>query len=335
MLRIILLLLSILSLAVGNCSAQLPPLSRAYLLNNYTINPAISGIESYADGLLSFRQQWVGLEGAPRTLRASLHAPIGSRNFSSAESVPASLLNESSGRRLSYSNKYQPRKPHHGIGGQLMLDQIGPFDRQALSLSYAYHVPLSNTLQLSAGVQAGWYQYHLATQRITLGTPMDAAIASGGNRYGYPTVGLGLWAYSGKAYLGFSLYQNLNTASSPGSETAAPFRWGYMAVGYKHALSPIWTLQPNVLLRLASHTLSYDVGMRALWQERIWIGAAYRSSQEGVAMFGMHLSPLLSISYAYETGGSSRQTHNGGSHEIVLHVRLFNRQQVLCPQQMW
>ena len=47
--------------------AQQRPHYTQYILNNYILNPAISGIENYTDVKLSARDQWVGLNGAPRT----------------------------------------------------------------------------------------------------------------------------------------------------------------------------------------------------------------------------------------------------------------------------
>ena len=47
--------------------AQQRPHYTQYILNNYILNPAISGIENYTDIKLSARDQWVGLDGAPRT----------------------------------------------------------------------------------------------------------------------------------------------------------------------------------------------------------------------------------------------------------------------------
>jgi hypothetical protein len=47
--------------------AQQKPHYTQYVLNQYIINPAISGIENYTDVKISARDQWVGLAGAPKT----------------------------------------------------------------------------------------------------------------------------------------------------------------------------------------------------------------------------------------------------------------------------
>ncbi|MEP6701060.1 MAG: type IX secretion system membrane protein PorP/SprF, partial [Bacteroidota bacterium] len=64
-------------LCVLLCTAQQRPHYTQYILNNYILNPALSGIENYTDVKISTRDQWVGLNGAPKTSYFSIQAPIG------------------------------------------------------------------------------------------------------------------------------------------------------------------------------------------------------------------------------------------------------------------
>src|SRR5437879_3864453 len=52
-----------------------------YILNNYILNPALTGIENYTDVKISARDQWVGLNGAPRTAYLTVHGPIGKKDY--------------------------------------------------------------------------------------------------------------------------------------------------------------------------------------------------------------------------------------------------------------
>ncbi|HEX4850124.1 MAG TPA: type IX secretion system membrane protein PorP/SprF, partial [Puia sp.] len=49
---------------VGTVSAQQQPYYTQYILNNFILNPALAGIENYWDCKVSYRNQWVGLNGA-------------------------------------------------------------------------------------------------------------------------------------------------------------------------------------------------------------------------------------------------------------------------------
>ena len=46
-----------------------------YVINPYIINPAITGIENYTDAKVGLRDQWVGLNGAPKTTYFTIHGP--------------------------------------------------------------------------------------------------------------------------------------------------------------------------------------------------------------------------------------------------------------------
>ena len=61
--------------------AQQKPQYTQYVLNQYIINPAISGIENYVDVKISARDQWVGLSGAPKTSYLTIHAPLGKKDY--------------------------------------------------------------------------------------------------------------------------------------------------------------------------------------------------------------------------------------------------------------
>ena len=70
-----------LCLSVQLAFAQQRPHYTQYILNNYILNPALSGIENYTDLKISGRDQWVGLNGAPQTAYISLHSPIGKKDY--------------------------------------------------------------------------------------------------------------------------------------------------------------------------------------------------------------------------------------------------------------
>src|SRR5574339_1065151 len=64
-----------------NCLSQQKPHYTQYILNQYVINPAITGIENYVDVKLSHRHQWVGIQDAPVTTYLTIHSAIGKKDF--------------------------------------------------------------------------------------------------------------------------------------------------------------------------------------------------------------------------------------------------------------
>jgi type IX secretion system PorP/SprF family membrane protein len=61
--------------------AQQKPHYTQYILNQYIVNPAITGIENYVDVKLSHRHQWVGLQDAPVTTYFTMHSAIGKKDY--------------------------------------------------------------------------------------------------------------------------------------------------------------------------------------------------------------------------------------------------------------
>ena len=327
--KILYFLLTIASLPVFG---QFRPQHTQYLLNNYLLNPAITGIEEYVDVQTGYRSQWTSVEGAPQTLHLSVHAPVsGTGRYQGLNEVPAKDQTQ-----RTRTNRYRRQHGHHGLGGTLMADQVGPFARKEVQLSYAYHLPVSRSTTLSAGLAGGWMQQRLNEGQLVLTDPDDPTVLSGGQNSGKPLLSLGLWAYGPKAYVGASVTQVFRAANQPEVVADARMLHAYVTTGYRLELSPWLALQPAALLRLSQQSpVAYDVSLRAIWNQRMWIGAAYRSSQEVSVLAGLHVNELLSIAYAYDTSTGRFSQYSSGSHEVVLNLRLLNRRKDLCPQQLW
>ena len=134
--------------------AQQRPHYSQYILNNYILNPALSGIENYTDIKISARDQWVGLNGAPQTFYLSMHSPIGKKDFkSSATSYQVPGQNP---RGSSYWESYNASEPHHGVGLTMVNDKTGLYNRFSANVTYAYHLGLNATTNISAGFSGGF-----------------------------------------------------------------------------------------------------------------------------------------------------------------------------------
>jgi type IX secretion system PorP/SprF family membrane protein len=57
-------------------NAQFEPQFTQYMFNEMFINPAYAGSRDQISATLSYRNQWVGLQGAPKTQSASVHGPL-------------------------------------------------------------------------------------------------------------------------------------------------------------------------------------------------------------------------------------------------------------------
>src|SRR5688572_25212026 len=142
----------------GILRAQQKPQFSQYMTNNYLLNPAVTGIESYTNLKLGYRQQWVGLEGAPQSYYMTGHGAIG--RMPERKSVikngrktfiPYRKMGVPNGRIA----QSRPSKPHQGVGGSILMDQTGPISTTSLNVSYAVHIPLTRRIKASAGLSTG------------------------------------------------------------------------------------------------------------------------------------------------------------------------------------
>src|SRR6478672_7599988 len=108
-------------------AAQQKPYYTQYILNNYLLNPALSGIENYTDVKLSYRNQRTGINGAPVTVYFTAHAPIGKKDYrTTATSFEVPGENP---RGKAYWQDYTAPEPHHGVGIIVMNDKTGYISR--------------------------------------------------------------------------------------------------------------------------------------------------------------------------------------------------------------
>jgi len=136
-------------LICAHAGAQQQPHYTQYILNQYILNPALTGIENYTDIRLSHRHQWMGIQGAPVTTYLTIQTPIAKKDYrttATSFSVPGE-----NPRGKNYWEDYQAAAPHHGIGLQVINDRAGPLNELSAYVTYAYHVGISPRTSLAAG----------------------------------------------------------------------------------------------------------------------------------------------------------------------------------------
>lgn len=315
--------------------AQQKPQYSQYMINNFLLNPAIAGIEDYADIRLSARNQWVGIEGAPNTYYLSAHTRLAKKNIAAS---PGSVETKTPGfaaereKRSIYRN--ESYKPRHGIGLILLHDKLGPFERTEANFSYAYHTPLTGYIKAAAGVSAGVKQLKTAGSTLLFANPADAARTD--RSTWRPNLSAGLWLYWSTFYAGVSAAEMLGNAVAFSGESgeAGEARIHYFFTGaYKAAASERLTFIPSVMVKwLRPLPVSVDYNLRALYNNRLWAGISYRQHDSIAFLAGLTLNHIYELGYAYDTGISSL---GGSSHEVVLGVRLYNKRRILSPSNLW
>ncbi|MBC8051805.1 MAG: type IX secretion system membrane protein PorP/SprF [Sphingobacteriaceae bacterium] len=318
-------------------SAQQKPVFTQYIFNNYLINPAISGIENYVDFKAGHRNQWTGLEGAPVTNYFSIHAPFGN-GFLSGDATSFGGQDDNPMSR-SFTRNYMAAEPHHGLGIYGLSDKTGPINRLDLNATYAYHLGLSNKLNLAVGVAVGVSQTSLNAEKVTLAEKTDPAVAASQNEKIRPDLSLGVWVYGPTYFFGLSAQQLVRQTifASDGlnssSQTVPHF---YFTTGFKIIAAESIGIIPSLMVRKVSQSpTTVDVNIKTAFRDKLWIGASYRSKDAFCALAGFNISQLLNVGYSYDFTTSNLGDVSTGTHEIVLGILLNNRYRVTCPQRSW
>ena len=320
--------------------AQQRPHYTQYILNNYVINPAISGIENYTDVKMSARDQWRGLKGAPQTFYVTAHAPLGKKDYkTSATSYQVPGQNP---RGTAYWEQYTASEPHHGVGLTVVNDVTGLYNRFSAAATYAYHLGLNATTNLSAGFGAGVTRVAFNRSKAFTIDPNDPALAGRGEAYRWrPDLSAGLWLYSKDYFVGLSAQQIIpQTVSFSDNDvykqTLVPHL--FATAGYRFLVSEDVNALPSVLFKYVSNTPTtpqFDVNFKVQYQDLLWTGASYRYQNGFAAMLGLNVGNTFNIGYAYDFTRTAINTASRGTHEVVVGLLINNKYGETCPRNVW
>jgi type IX secretion system PorP/SprF family membrane protein len=333
-----LLFISLLVLASASFAQQKPQYTQ-YILNNYILNPALSGIENYTDVKMSVRDQWVGLNGSPKTIYFSAQGPIGKKDYkTSATSFNVPGQNP---RGDAYWENYEASEAHHGVGIALIQDQTGLYSHFNADISYAYHIGLTPRTNISAGFSAGIGKVSYNRSKANPADPNDPALSSAGDFYKItPDLNAGVWLYSADYFVGIAAQQiipqkvSFNTAA-PGI-TLLPHLFG--TFGYRFLLTDEINATPSVMIKYVPGTsvpAQFDLNVKVQYMDLLWMGASYRVSDGYAAMLGANISNTINIGYSYDLTTTDLNTVSRGTHEFIIGVLIGNRYKYKCPANIW
>ena len=320
--------------------AQQRPHYTQYILNQYIINPAITGIENYTDIKVSHRHQWTGIQDAPVTTYFTIHTPIGKSDF---RTTPTSFKAEGENPRgTAYWENYTAASPHHGIGLQVINDRTGPINQFGAYVTYAWHLGISPRTSLSAGFGAGVNNIRLNAGKLDFDVPVDPAVYSSGmiNRV-KPDFNAGLYLYSDKFFVGLSAQQIIPqrirfTGEEVGTVKGKLLPHLFATAGYRFLLDEDFNFIPSVLVKyIGPLPVQADVNAKLQYRDLAWIGASYRVEDGFAGMAGLNFSNAVNVGYAYDYTTSGLNNFSKGTHEIIVGFMLGNSYSDWCPRNVW
>ena len=294
--RLIFSLVCVLGSFVG-LAQQLPQYTQ-YFLNDFTINPAVAGTKEAWVAQSNNRFQWVGITDAPRTYVLSLNGPVRNMNM--------------------------------GVGGYVFTDVTGPQRRTGASISYSYHLKITEEIKLGLGLTFGATQFTIDGSEIELKDPTDVALSSTNQQVLLPDGGAGLHLYSKDFWFGISAPQLLNNKvqfyDDYDETTARLARHYFLTAGYNFEVIDDLVIQPSVFVKYIDPLpVQFDATVRGIYKETVWLGLSYRMDDAVGFMMGYNFNDNLMFGYAYDMSTSEIQDYNTGSHELMLGIKFAKR----------
>jgi type IX secretion system PorP/SprF family membrane protein len=320
--------------------AQQKPHYTQYILNQYIVNPALTGIENYVDIKASHRLQWVGLVDAPVTTYLTIQGPIGKSDLKTT-ATSFSIPGENP-RGKNYWQEYAASKPHHGLGLQIINDRTGPLNYFSALGTYAYHVGLSARTNLSAGIGAGINNFSLTRDKLQFNIPVDPAVAGSGilNKIHFD-MNAGVYLYSSDYFVGLSAQQIVPSKidfSNNGikKEEGKTVPHLFATAGYRFLVGEDFNLLPSVMIKYVQPApVQVEVNAKLQYRDAVWVGASYRHLDGIAAMAGLNISNTLNIGYAYDYTTSKLNNYTKGTHEIIIGFTIGNKFGDSCPRNVW
>ena len=322
--------------------AQQQPHYTQYIINQYVINPALTGIENYTDVKLSHRHQWAGLQDAPVTTYFTIHTPLGKKD---SRTTPTSFQKPGENPRGEYYwQQYEPARPHQGIGFKVINDKTGPLNRVGAYVSYAYHIGIGAQTSLAAGFEAGLRNLGLNRSKLDFGSanPLDPAVYNSGEiNQTKPDFGAGMYLYSSTYFAGLSVQQVMSQKVYFSDLRVKTLNSRFVphvfaTAGYRFLLNEEFTVLPSVMMKFIQPLpVQADFNIKLQYLDLAWAAASYRLKDGFAGMFGLNISNSLNFGYSYDYTTSKLSTITRGSHEIIIGFLLGNKYGDLCPRNVW
>lgn len=304
------ILLSLILLAPVYSYAQQDVQMSQYMFNGITLNPSLAGGREAFNAQLLYRQQWVGIDNAPKTIIGSIDGNI-------------------------------TRSGNMGLGLTFYNDNIGMANNTGGYLSYSFRIRLNDLDdRLSFGISAGAdiQQFkgadllQVSDDGSLIYDPDDILLSETAYK---PDFKVGLFYSRGKSfYAGASLTKIgtffTDTINNP---------YVYLNVGGNIWLSQTMALKPSLLYGQpfkGNGTLDASLALSII--DRFWIGASVRFGIPSIssipnqgsiqyvnsisAMAEVWVTKAIRLGYCFDYGLNRISGVQNGTHEVSLGITL-------------
>ncbi|MCO5231085.1 MAG: type IX secretion system membrane protein PorP/SprF [Chitinophagales bacterium] len=274
--------------------AQQQSLFTHYYWNEQYYNPAYVGSKENFHAQVLNRLQWVGMNGAPNTINASVHTPLHKENIA--------------------------------LGINFFNDRIGALSNNGLSVQYAYRLRFADKYTLSLGMQAGAEFRNLQSSKIHTDDGMpDNTQVTNFEKSWMPHIGTGVYFYGNNFSIGVGIPQLLPKSIFKDDKWGTQPTVQYFISGaYQWNIQENFRLLPTTTFRiLPSQPFQAEFSVNTILYDKFMAGIGVRTDKSSSILVQYmptfdHGEKKLNIGYSYDLSWKSLRTANSGSHELMV-----------------
>lgn len=280
------------------------PVYSQYDVNGLAINPAYTGSRECFSSILLYRNQWMGFDGAPVTQTLSSHAPF--------------------------------KDEKNAAGIFLFHEKIGVTDYYEIYGNYAFRFKLGNG-KLSLGLKAGatFYQGNFANISAEPDNLNNDMLLVNESEI-LPNFGVGIYYFSDRFYAGASVPKLLmyKLQASDKVMSIDPVNYDFLVTaGVLIGNSERLKFKPSFLVRYRlDNTFVVDAGGSFIFYDAIWLGGAYRHTDELIFMAEYQVNDQIRIGGAYDLSLGDFAGRTKGSMEIILRYDFRYKIRAVSPR---
>lgn len=279
-------------------------LTSQYQWNPVLINPSFAGSAEGSEFTLSYRNQWLKLDGAPTT------------------------------QYLSWNTLLRDNKL--AVGAQVYRDVIGVTRNNGIYGIIGYNVQINRDMKLAYGLAGGidfvrnyWSEVSTVDQddpRFSANSPLLFA----------PNFSSGVRLSHKDFFISFSI-PNMLTHTQVGDKLKISnsfSEYNYLLGGaYNFEINREWKMRSGILMSyLPRSPFQANLSATGIYREFLEFGLSYRTQDAIITLIRFSPYKQLSIGYAFDLTLSDLASYTTGSHEISLSYRLNYAGNLVSPR---
>lgn len=280
--------LLVFQIAFSPVFSQQDPLYSQYLTNPLIFNPAYAGFNNSFNASLTYRNQWAGFDGSPRTLNANSH--------------------------LSFADNKA------GAGLIILQDKLGVTKTSELHAVGSYKLQLQKEMVLTFGMQFGLVGFRNDYSQLNIDP--DPAFTQT-EKSSKPNVGVGTILKANKFVVGLSIPRMLKTKFSAAGQDFQLYNQHYYLYGsYVHYYGTRLRLKPSILFRgIKGAPISTDLNFNVNIDTKYTVGAYSRNFRSYGLLMQAWFFEKYRVGYTFEVPTNKSVGAAFTSHEITLGIR--------------